>query len=118
MDGLIKLMNSNYSRPVNIGNPEEYSIIELATMIRDMVGNDNTIEYKEEVEDDPKRRKPDISVAKNELNWEPKVPLNVGLEKTVSYFRKELKRNRLEESNVESIAHNSDLYHEAEKDEL
>ena len=92
--------------------------MELATKIRDMVGNKNKIEFKEEVEDDPKRRRPDINVAKNELNWEPKVDLNVGLEKTVSYIRKELKRNRLKESNVESIAHNSDLYLEAGKDEL
>ncbi len=122
VDGLIKLMNSNYSRPVNIGNPEEYSIIELATKIREMIGNKNHIEYKDEVEDDPRRRRPDITVAKENLGWRPVVPLKVGLEKTIDYFRKELTRNRLEESHLESKLHNKELFMENDsesfKDEL
>lgn len=119
VDGLIKLMNSNYSKPVNIGNPEEYSIIDLATKIRNMIGNKNHIEYKDEVEDDPQRRRPDITVAKENLDWRPVVPLNVGLEKTIDYFRKELTRNRLEESHLESKLHNKELFDpESFRDEL
>jgi UDP-glucuronate decarboxylase len=57
-------MNSNYSKPVNLGNPEEYSIVQLATIIRDVIGNNNTIVFKEKVEDDPQRRRPNISIAK------------------------------------------------------
>ncbi len=103
-------MNNNYSKPVNIGNPEEYSIVSLATIIRDMIGNNNTIEFKEEVEDDPQRRRPDISIAKANLNWEPIVSVKDGLDKTIDYFRKELRRNRLEETHLESKFHNIDLF--------
>ncbi|XP_073992488.1 UDP-xylose synthase [Rhodnius prolixus] len=92
IDGLIALMDSNYTLPVNIGNPTEYSITEFAVIIRNLVGNNNPIGSTEAVEDDPQRRKPDISRAKNYLNWQPKVPLKQGLEQTVSYFRQELQR--------------------------
>ena len=64
----------------------------------------------DEVEDDPQRRKPDITIAKENLNWQPKVPLKSGLQKTVDYFRKELKRNRLEENHLESKSHNMELF--------
>lgn len=74
------------------------------------LGNENVIEYREEVEDDPQRRRPDITVAKENLQWEPKIPLLKGLEKTIDYFQKELKRNRLEENHLESISHNEELF--------
>lgn len=86
-------MNNNYSKPVNLGNSAEYSIESLAKIIRDLIGNNNQIEIKEKLEDDPRRRKPDISTAKREFNWEPKVSLMDGLKLTVDYFRNELKRN-------------------------
>ena len=73
-------------------------------------GHNNKIEFKEEVEDDPQRRRPDISVAKEHLDWEPKVTLKSRLEKTVDYFRKELKRNRLIENHLESKLHNMELF--------
>ncbi|KAF2886461.1 hypothetical protein ILUMI_19714 [Ignelater luminosus] len=92
VDGLVALMESNYTLPVNLGNPVEHTINEFATIIKQLVGGHSTIKNVAEVEDDPQRRRPDISRAKNILNWEPKVSLNVGLQKTVNYFRKELKR--------------------------
>ncbi|CAG9839725.1 unnamed protein product [Diabrotica balteata] len=92
VEGLVALMNSNYTQPVNLGNPVEHTINEFATIIKNLVGGNSKITHVSEVEDDPQRRRPDISRAKNILNWEPKVDLNVGLQKTVEYFRQELKR--------------------------
>ena len=94
VNGLVALMASDYKQPVNIGNPEEKSINTFARLIRDMVGGDSEIVHMPAVEDDPKRRRPDISRAKAELNWEPLVPLGKGLAKTVEYFRKELGRSK------------------------
>ena len=92
VNGLVALMNSDYSQPVNIGNPEEHSISTFATIIRDMVGGNSKIVNLAPVEDDPQRRRPDITLAKKILNWEPVVPLERGLKKTVEYFSKELGR--------------------------
>ncbi|EFA11835.1 UDP-glucuronic acid decarboxylase 1 [Tribolium castaneum] len=92
VDGLVALMNSNYTLPVNLGNPVEHSINEFASIIKDLVGGRSKINHLAEVEDDPQRRRPDITRAKKYLNWEPKVDLNTGLQKTVDYFRQELHR--------------------------
>jgi len=92
VQGLVTLMASDYTLPVNIGNPEERSIKTFASFIRDMVGSGSEIVHKPEVEDDPQRRRPDISTAKKELGWQPKVPLEKGLAKTIEYFRRELSR--------------------------
>ena len=74
VDGLVLLMNSNYSLPVNLGNVEEYSIEEFAIKIRDLIGNNKSQIVKlAAVVDDPRKRKPDISVAMRELGWKPKV---------------------------------------------
>ena len=100
--GLISLMESDYSQPVNIGNPEERSINTFATLIRDMVGSDSKIVHKPAVEDDPQRRRPDITTAKKVLGWSPKVDIEKGLEKTIEYFRKELGRT------INSAKHNGD----------
>ncbi|XP_014258495.1 UDP-glucuronic acid decarboxylase 1 [Cimex lectularius] len=93
IDGLIALMASNYTQPVNLGNPIEYSIMDFALIIKKLVGNENQIKSIESVEDDPQRRKPDISRAKQFLNWEPKVPLEKGIIKTIPYFKEELARS-------------------------
>ncbi|XP_055308830.1 UDP-glucuronic acid decarboxylase 1 isoform X2 [Sitodiplosis mosellana] len=101
IDGLVALMGSNYTQPVNIGNPVEHTIEEFAVIIRDLVGGETSkTETMPAVEDDPQRRKPDISRAKKFLNWEPRVPLKVGLEKTIEYFRKELERSNHSNRNV------------------
>jgi len=99
VDGLIKLMNSNYTGPVNLGNPTEHKIEEFATLIKEEIGSDSTIEHKEAVEDDPRRRRPDISLAKKVLDWEPRVSLKQGLAKTIDYFRKELSRKHYSDGN-------------------
>lgn len=97
--GLVLLMNSSYSQPVNIGNPEEHKISTFATIIRDMVGGGSRIEHQPPVEDDPQRRRPDIALAKDVLDWRPLVPLEKGLRKTVEYFSKELGRTKHSDRN-------------------
>ena len=99
VSGLVALMASAYTQPVNIGNPEEKTINTFARLIRDMVGGDSQIVHMPPVEDDPQRRRPDITRAKAELNWEPLVPLEKGLAKTVEYFRKELSRTKHSDRN-------------------
>lgn len=93
IDGLVALMHANYSRPINLGNPEEHTIEEFAQIVKNLVGGSSKIEYVSTVIDDPQRRKPDITRAKKYLGWEPKVPLLDGLRKTVAYFKEELTKN-------------------------
>ncbi|KAE9417477.1 hypothetical protein Angca_005988, partial [Angiostrongylus cantonensis] len=94
IDGLISLMNSNCSLPVNLGNPEEYSIKDFAHIIRGLVGSSSEIVNHGSQEDDPQQRKPDITRAANELNWKPQVSMRDGLKKTIEYFREEMSGNR------------------------
>ncbi|CAF1167830.1 unnamed protein product [Rotaria magnacalcarata] len=100
VDGLISLMNSNYSMPMNLGNPDEYTIEQFAFKIKDLVGSNAPVVYKDPVVDDPKQRRPDITLAKFWLNWEPKVLINDGLKKTIAYFRNELLVKHHSERNV------------------
>ncbi|XP_017842970.2 UDP-glucuronic acid decarboxylase 1 [Drosophila busckii] len=93
VDGMIALMASNYTQPVNLGNPVEQTIEEFAHIIKQLVGGVSEVKKIKAMEDDPQRRKPDITRAKRILNWEPKVPLETGLLKTISYFRNELARS-------------------------
>jgi len=90
VNGLIKLMNGNYDMPVNIGNPDEYTINDFATKIRDMCGSKSEIVYLPKVADDPTQRKADITTAKREIDWEPKVTVDEGLKKTIEYFKGEV----------------------------
>ncbi|CAF0733240.1 unnamed protein product [Adineta ricciae] len=100
VDGLIALMNSNYSMPMNIGNPDEYTIEQFAFKIRNLVGSQASIVYKDPVVDDPKQRRPDITLAQTWLNWSPKISLNDGLNRTIAYFRNELLVRHHSERNV------------------
>jgi len=100
VDGLVALMNSNFSLPINIGNPEEYTIMDFAKVIRDLVGSSAPIINKPAVEDDPQKRKPDIGRAKEHLGWKPKVPMMIGINKTIEYFRSELDRKHHSQRNV------------------
>ncbi len=88
IEGTIKMMNSDDSfiGPVNIGNPEEFKIIDLAKKIIELTGSKSKIKFLPLPQDDPRKRKPDISLAKEKLNWEPHVKLEVGLLKTIAYF--------------------------------
>ena len=89
VEGLLRLMASpeEFTGPVNLGNPVETSVRELAERIRKLTGSTSPLEFLPLPPDDPGRRRPDISLARRELSWEPKVGLDEGLERTVSYFR-------------------------------
>jgi UDP-glucuronate decarboxylase len=87
VEGLIRLMNGNYIGPVNLGNPGEYTILQLAQTIQDMIDPTAKLIFKPLPQDDPQRRQPDISQAKLHLGWEPTVQLKEGLLKTIAYFR-------------------------------
>ncbi len=87
VDGLIKLMNGNTIGPINIGNPNEMTIKELSEKLITMIETKSKLIYKELPSDDPLQRRPDITKAKELLNWEPKVNLNEGLLKTINYFK-------------------------------
>ncbi len=88
IDGLVLLMNSNNKGPMNLGNPEELSILEIAKFIRDQSEKELNLKFLSELEDDPSRRKPSIDLARKELNWKPKILFNEGLEITREYFQK------------------------------
>ena len=87
MEGLYRLLMSDYVYPVNIGNPEEISIIDFAKEIIDLTGTDQKIVYKDLPVNDPLQRQPDISLAKKLLDWEPKIPRSIGMKITLDYFR-------------------------------
>jgi len=93
IDGLIKLMNTpdSFLGPVNLGNPGEFTIKSLAEKVIQMTGSKSKIIYLPLPIDDPKQRRPDISLAKKELNWEPAISLEEGLGRTIEYFREALK---------------------------
>lgn len=92
LDALIALMETDAagSDPVNLGNPDEYSVLELASIVLEMTGASAPLVHEELPRDDPQQRRPDISRAKKRLGWEPKVPLREGLALTIAYFRDEL----------------------------
>lgn len=92
VEGLIRLMNGNYIGPVNLGNPGEYTILQLAQTIQKLVDPSANLVFKPLPQDDPQRRQPDISRAKFHLDWEPTVPLEEGLSKTIAYFREYLSK--------------------------
>jgi len=90
IDGMVRMMHSdNFIGPVNIGNPEEYSIIDLAEKIIVMTGSKSKITYKPLPSDDPMQRRPDIALAGEKLGWKPTVSVDEGLMRTIDYFRKE-----------------------------
>ena len=88
IDGFVRLMNQEKTvGPVNIGNPGEFTMLELAELVLKKVGGKSKITNLPLPSDDPKQRRPDITLAKEVLGWEPKVPLEQGLERTIEYFR-------------------------------
>jgi dTDP-glucose 4,6-dehydratase len=92
--GIQKLLAADHHLPVNIGNPHEMTVLDFAKKIIELTGSKSTIVYKPLPEDDPQVRQPDISKAKKILGWEPKVPLEEGLAKTIDYFRAKLKEQK------------------------
>ncbi len=85
--GFLALLDSGYVGPVNIGNPDEFTILELAELVLELTKSQSTIEYRELPVDDPTQRRPDITLARTALGWEPRVPLREGLERTIEWFR-------------------------------
>jgi len=86
IEGVTRLMRTEESRPVNIGNPVEYSVREVAEMVIELSGSRSEISYQPLPEDDPKQRCPDITRAKETLGWEPRVGAREGLRKTIDWF--------------------------------
>ncbi len=91
VDGMIRMMNKeNFNGPVNLGNPDEYTILDFAKKIVAMTGSKSKIVHKPLPSDDPTQRQPDITLANEKLGWKPKVPVDEGLKRTIEFFRKEL----------------------------
>lgn len=95
VEGMVRMMNNpqKFIGPVNLGNPSERTILDFAKLIIEMTGSKSKIVYRPLPGDDPTQRKPDISLAKKELDWEPKVDIREGLQKTIEYFEKKIKEN-------------------------
>jgi UDP-glucuronate decarboxylase len=100
IDGLVKLMNSSdeVTGPVNLGNPREFSIRELADQVIALTKSGSRLEFKALPSDDPVQRQPDISIARNLLHWSPTIPLEAGLQKTIRYFRELIATSKVEET--------------------
>ena len=90
IDGILRLFSANHTDPVNLGNPEEHTILEFASKIISLTGSQSPIAHQPLPVDDPKVRCPDISKAKQLLGWRPSVSIDEGLKKTIDYFRSEL----------------------------
>lgn len=91
VDGMIRMMNTpNFIGPVNLGNPEERTIKNLASLIINLTGSNSKLIYKPLPSDDPVKRKPDITLANTNLKWQPKVDIKDGLQETISYFKKKI----------------------------
>jgi nucleoside-diphosphate-sugar epimerase len=87
VDGLLGLLASSYEGPVNIGNDDERSMLEIAELVLDLSGSTSGIVFKDRPTDDPSQRRPDLTIARRELGWEPKTPLDQGLDRTIEWFK-------------------------------
>ena len=87
VEGIARLMSVDYAGPVNLGNPEEYTVLELARLVKEFTGSPSEIVFRSLPQGDPKRRRPDISLARKLLGWEPRVPVQEGLRRTIAHFR-------------------------------
>jgi UDP-glucuronate decarboxylase len=89
VDGMVRLMDTGHdvTGPINVGNPGEFTMLELANAVLEITGSSSTIEHRPLPQDDPKQRQPNIDLARRELGWEPTVALQPGLERTIAYFR-------------------------------
>ncbi|HEY5488902.1 MAG TPA: GDP-mannose 4,6-dehydratase, partial [Candidatus Limnocylindrales bacterium] len=87
VEGVVQLMRADYEQPVNLGNPVEFDMLELAALVKELTGSSEPIEFRPLPEDDPRRRRPDISLAREVLGWQPVVPLRDGLVRTTQSVR-------------------------------
>jgi UDP-glucuronate decarboxylase len=88
-EGMLRMMNApdDFIGPVNLGNPDEFTILELANLVIELTGSKSKLAYRPLPADDPTRRRPDITLARQHLGWEPKVPLREGLKRTIDWFK-------------------------------
>jgi len=91
IEGIVRLLGTDYAEPVNLGTDDEVTMIQLATRIRDLSGSSSEIVFKPLPEDDPRQRRPDLSRARKLLDWHPRTSLEAGLIKTIGYFRERLR---------------------------
>ena len=91
IEGWLKLMETpaGFTGPVNIGNPNEFTMLEFAKLVLELSGSSSKIEHRKLPQDDPTQRRPDISIARRELGWEPTVQLREGLSRTIAYFKEQ-----------------------------
>jgi len=87
IEGILRLLRSGFHEPVNIGNPEEYTVLELAQIVQELTGSGSEVVFEPRPVDDPSVRRPDIARARELLGWEPKVPVREGLARTIEWFR-------------------------------
>ena len=87
VEGIYRLMMSDYNLPMNIGNPDEYTVLQLADMILEITKSSSKVTFEDLPIDDPKQRRPDITKARNILKWEPVIPIREGLRETIEYFK-------------------------------
>ena len=90
IEGIVRLLATDYAQPVNLGTDDEVTMLQLATRIRDLSGSSSQVAFKPLPEDDPKQRRPDLTRARELLDWEPRTSLDAGLVKTIAYFRERL----------------------------
>ncbi|MDP9417456.1 MAG: SDR family oxidoreductase [Actinomycetota bacterium] len=95
VDGAIRLLLSGHPGPVNVGNPQEMTVLALAKLVVELTGSSSGIEFVDRPQDDPTVRQPDITLARKVLGWEPRVPVVEGLERTIAWFRDEAREGRL-----------------------
>jgi dTDP-glucose 4,6-dehydratase len=95
IEGIYRLFHRGDSGPTNVGNPDEYTVAELAHIVLELTGSESAIEYRPLPTDDPKQRRPDISRARSILGWEPRVPVRDGVARTIDYFRSLLNTDRM-----------------------
>jgi nucleoside-diphosphate-sugar epimerase len=93
VDGVVRLLDVDYSDPINLGTDDEVSMLQLASGIRRLCGSNSEIVFKPLPEDDPKQRRPDLTRARQVLGWQPKVSLEDGLTQTIAYLRERLTPN-------------------------
>jgi nucleoside-diphosphate-sugar epimerase len=84
VDGIVRFLDVDHTGPLNLGNPEEYTMLELATLVRELTGAEVPIEFRPLPQDDPRQRRPDITLARKLLGWEPRVPVREGLQRTIA----------------------------------
>jgi nucleoside-diphosphate-sugar epimerase len=95
VDGIYRLFHDGDADPTNIGNPDEYTVAELARLVLELTGSDSRIEHQPLPTDDPRQRRPDITRARSMLGWEPRIPVREGVARTIEYFRSLLNTGRM-----------------------